>query len=115
MKVITVDKLKYFKQKYDDILKPKIEKLNDGINILQKSKRVINVKYPPLGLKPCAIDGKTDDTTNLNNILQSDVVKGCVIYIPSGTMILNDTITIYTDKVTIDNHALIKATLSNIL
>ena len=127
MKVITVDKLKYFKQKYDDsilskieklrkdinILPPKIEKLSGDINILQKSKRIINVKYPPLGLKPCAIDGITDDTTNLNNILKSDVVKGCVIYIPSGTMILNGTITIYTDKVTIDNHALIKATLAN--
>ena len=76
MKVITVDKLKYFKKKYDDILSPKLEKLSDGINqLINKDKRInaINIGCDNTG------------NTSCTDIIKKYLKPNTVLYFPKGT------------------------------
>lgn len=106
--------------KYINEFKEKYTKLEEkSTKLEEKSTRLeeiigINVKYPPAPLNPCKVDGTTDDTSTLRTIISTyaNAGKKIRLIIPEGTMVLNNTVGLFTDVVVeVDCRALIKSNL----
>lgn len=78
--------------------------------IKKDSSKEINVLFPPFPLAPCDLTGKTDSTDKLKAILKyvTDNYNHTTIIIPSGEMLISDTIDIDVERISVECQAVIK-------
>lgn len=81
----------------------KIDTNASEVSHLKNKISQINIKYPPSPLIGCRMDGATDDSATLQNILNyaEGLGRGVEIYIPNRKMVVNSTILIDFSKIKI--------------